>query len=45
MTDPLSQFRAALASRGICPPEEIIPDGLIHRCDVEEKRGKVICCT
>ncbi|GHU34833.1 hypothetical protein AGMMS50256_29050 [Betaproteobacteria bacterium] len=39
MNDPVEQFRAALADRGIVPPE-IIADGVLHRCDVEGKRGK-----
>ncbi|HAS52242.1 MAG TPA: hypothetical protein DCS21_11075, partial [Gammaproteobacteria bacterium] len=36
----LSQFRAALESRGIIPPEPIEADGKIHRCDVQGKHGK-----
>jgi putative DNA primase/helicase len=40
MSDPIQQFRAALAGRGIVPPDDLLADGLIHRCDVEEKRGK-----
>jgi putative DNA primase/helicase len=40
MSDALQQFREALAARGIAPPDEIIADGRIHRCDVEGKRGK-----
>jgi uncharacterized protein (DUF927 family)/phage/plasmid primase-like uncharacterized protein len=34
------QFRSALISRGIVPPDEIIADGRIHRCDAEGKGGK-----
>ncbi|GHU20032.1 hypothetical protein FACS189475_08270 [Betaproteobacteria bacterium] len=37
--DPIEQFRAALSGRVIVP-DEIIPDGVLHRCDVEGKRGK-----
>ena len=39
-SDALRQFRDALIRRGIVPPDEIIADGQIHRCDVEVKRGK-----
>lgn len=38
--DPIDQFRAALAGRGILPPLEIRADGVIHRCDAEGKGGK-----
>lgn len=40
MTDPLAQFAAALRARGLIPPEPIIADGRIHRCDAEGKNGK-----
>lgn len=40
MSDVLVQFRAALATRGILSPAEIITDGRIHRCDAEGKGGK-----
>ena len=40
MSDPLQQFREALAGRGIVPPDELIADGQIHRCDVKDKKGK-----
>ena len=36
----IDQFRAALAARDIVPPENIIADGCIHRCDVTGKNGK-----
>lgn len=38
--DPIQQFRQALLARGIIPPDELIADGRIHRCDVEGKNGK-----
>jgi putative DNA primase/helicase len=40
MSDFLDQFRSALSARGILPPEQIVTDGCIHRCDAEGKRGK-----
>ena len=40
MNDALQQFREALAARGIVPPDEIIADGRIHRCDVAGKPGR-----
>ena len=36
----IDQFRAGLAARDIVPPENIIADGCIHRCDVAGKNGK-----
>jgi len=39
-TNPIDQFRAALAARSIIPPLEIIADGVLHRCDAEGKVGK-----
>jgi len=36
----IDQFRAALAARDIVPPENLIADGSIHRCDVAGKNGK-----
>ena len=36
----IDQFRAALAARDIVPPESIIADGSIHRCDAAGKNGK-----
>jgi putative DNA primase/helicase len=38
--DAIREFREAMAARGIVPPDEIIADGLIHRCDAEGKGGK-----
>ncbi len=41
MLEPLDQFRAALARRGIVPRDgRIIADGRIHRCDAEGRGGK-----
>ena len=36
----LEQFRAALAARDIIPPEPIIADGRLHRCDAVGPRGR-----
>ena len=36
----IDRFRAALAARDIVPPENLIADGSIHRCDVAGKNGK-----
>lgn len=36
----IDRFRAALAARDIVPPERIIADGSIHRCDTAGKNGK-----
>ena len=36
----IDRFRAALAARDIVPPERIIADGSIHRCDAAGKNGK-----
>jgi len=36
----LNQFRSAMCARGIIPPQHIIADGALHRCDVEGKPGK-----
>lgn len=36
----IDRFRAALAARDIVPPENIIADGSIHRCDAAGKNGK-----
>ena len=36
MLEPVDQFRAALARRGIAPKDsEIVADGRIHRCDAD----------
>ena len=40
MNDPIQQFRAAMTGRGIVPPDEILADGKLHRCDAEGRRGK-----
>lgn len=41
MIEPVDQFRAALAGRGIVPKGgEIIADGRLHRCDAEGRGGK-----
>ena len=41
MLEPVDQFRAALARRGIVPKDgEIVADGRIHRCDAEGRGGK-----
>ncbi|KAB2925082.1 MAG: AAA family ATPase [Candidatus Contendobacter sp.] len=36
----ISQFRAALESRAIIPPDPILGDGQIHRCDADGKHGR-----
>lgn len=36
----IDRFRAALVARDIVPPESIIADGSIHRCDAAGKNGK-----
>ena len=36
----IDRFRAALAARGIVPPESVIADGSIHRCDAAGRNGK-----
>jgi len=38
--DVIEHFRAALIGRGIIPPQQIIADGNLHRCDCEGKHGK-----
>jgi len=38
--DVIEHFRAALIGRGIIPPQQIIADGKLHRCDAEGKHGK-----
>jgi putative DNA primase/helicase len=40
MIDAIDQFRAALTTRNIIPPGEIIADGKLHRCDADGKNGK-----
>lgn len=39
-TDALDQFRATLIARGIVPPEPIVADGRLHRCDAQGPRGR-----
>jgi phage/plasmid primase-like uncharacterized protein len=34
------EFAGAMRARGIIPPDNIIVDGAIHRCDAEGKNGK-----
>jgi len=36
----IDRFRAALAARDIVPPESIIADGSIHRCDAAGSNGR-----
>ena len=38
MRDVIDEFRAALHGRNINPPDEIIADGYIHRCNAEGLR-------
>lgn len=38
--DPVAQFRLKLAERKIIPPNELIADGRIHRCDAEGNGGR-----
>jgi uncharacterized protein (DUF927 family)/phage/plasmid primase-like uncharacterized protein len=40
MSDPMQQFRDALAGRNIVPPTELLADGNLHRCDAEGRGGK-----
>ena len=40
MSCAISQFRAALASRKIIPPERIVADSKMHRADVEGTGGR-----
>jgi putative DNA primase/helicase len=41
MLDPVDQFKAALARRGIVPKDgEIVADGHIQRCDASGRGGK-----
>lgn len=39
-TSPDDQFRDAIRSRNIIPPDQLIGDGAIHRCDAEGTNGK-----
>ncbi len=36
----VDQFRAALVARDIVPPEPILADGCLHRCDAAGKHGR-----
>ena len=36
----IERFRAALIARDIVPPQSIIADGSIHRCDAAGRNGK-----
>lgn len=37
--DPTKQFRAAILAAGLTPPDDIIPDGKLHRFASDGKRG------
>lgn len=39
MSDPINQFKAAIAAAGLEPPDTIITDGKIHRFATNGKRG------
>ena len=36
----LAQFRAALIARDIVPPDPIVADGRLHRCNAVGRRGR-----
>lgn len=38
--EALCQFRDAMAARGIIPPENLLADGKIHRCDTAGTNGR-----
>ena len=38
--DLIGQFKDALRARGIIPPQHIITDGKLHRCNADGRRGK-----
>ena len=38
-SEVVDQFRAALIARDIVPPDPIIADGRLHRCDAAGARG------
>jgi putative DNA primase/helicase len=40
MIEAVQQFRDAMARRGIIPPDDLLADGVIHRCDAEGRGGK-----
>ena len=39
-SDVLAQFRAALIARDIVPPDTIVADGRLHRCNAAGARGR-----
>ena len=39
-SDALAQFRAALIARDIVPPDTIVADGRLHRCNAAGPRGR-----
>ena len=39
-SEVLDQFRAALIAREIVPPDTIIADGRLHRCNAAGARGR-----
>ena len=39
MSNPIEQFRQAIAAAGLTPPDEIIADGAIHRYSTNGRRG------
>src|SRR5438045_6683960 len=38
--DLIGQFEDALRARGIIPPQHVLTDGKLHRCNVEGRGGK-----
>ena len=36
----IEQFKAVMAVRDIVPPDDLIADGRLHRCDAVGKNGK-----
>jgi len=38
--DPLFEFHAFMVSCGLVPPDEIVADGNLHRCDAEGRGGE-----
>ena len=38
--DVIGQFEDALRARGIIPPQRVVTDGKLHRCNVEGRGGK-----
>jgi putative DNA primase/helicase len=38
--DAVSAFTEAMRARSLVPPDQIISDGKIHRCDISGKRGR-----